>query len=160
MSWKGGGRGWQDDWWGAQEWNRRDGWGESQWGRGNGWQGGGDKYANVSTLGLKHPLPLEERKELVLGLLNKLQEEVADAAAASASGSIAGNFRIAVASWGVVIIHAVLFYLCRAKPNMPLRTLFNEERKFVIADAVKMLWLEHSSCSCCPSAALEMQRLC
>ena len=144
MAWKREGQGWQEDWWGKQDW--KQGWEDNKWGGGGGWgNSGADKYGNVSTLGLKHPLPLEDRRELVLGLLTRLQEEVADAAVASSPGSVAGNFRIAVASWGVVIIHAVLFYLCRAKPSMPVRTLFNEERKFSIGDAVKMLWLEHTS---------------
>ena len=39
-------------------------------------------------------------------------------------------------------MQAVLYYLCRAKPGMPIRILWNEERKFVIADAVDVLWLE------------------
>ena len=143
-----GGRGWREDWWHnqGQGWHHKDGWGENQWGRGSVWgNGGSEKYSNVSTLGLKHPMPLEDRKELVLGLLTRLQEEVVEASAASTPGSVAGNFRIAVASWGVVLVHAVLFYLCRAKPSMPVRTLFNEERKFIMADAVKMLWGEHTS---------------
>ena len=100
-----------------------------------------NNYANVSTLGLKHPLPLEDRRELVLGVLNKLQDEVQEVS----SGSVQGIFRIAVASWGPVLIHAVLYYLCRAKPGMPLRTFYNEDRKFTIADATKMLWTEHTS---------------
>ena len=100
-----------------------------------------NNYANVSTLGLKHPLPLDDRRELVLGVLNKLQDEVQEVS----SGSVQGNFRIAVASWGPVLIHAVLFYLCRARPGMPLRTLYNEDKKFTIADATKMLWTEHNS---------------
>ena len=80
-----------------------------------------DRFANVSTLGLKHSLPLEDLRELVLGLLSNLQEEVQEAGAGSASGSIASNFRIAVAGWDPVLIHCMLFFLCRAKPCMPLR---------------------------------------
>lgn len=143
MSWNQGG--WNPGWWGQDGWLGDGGWSDHNWGGRNAWncrdgdKFSSDKYANVSTLGLKHPLPLEDRKELVLGLLNRLQEEVSEAAAASAP---AGNFRIAVASWGPILIHAVLYYLCRAKPGMPIRTLFNEEKKFVIADAVNMLWLE------------------
>ena len=143
MSWDKGG--W-NPWWGQDGWHGDGGW----WGGRNAWnspspagdQFSSDKYGNVCTLGLKHPLPIDDRRELVLGLLNRLQEEVSEAAAASAP---AGNFRIAVASWGPVLIHAVLYYLCRAKPGMPIRTLFNEERKFVIADAVDMLWVELTS---------------
>ena len=76
---------------------------------------------------------------MVLGLLNRLQEEVSEAAAASAPGSISGSFRIAVANWGPVIIHAVLLYLCRAPAGMLIRALYNAEKEFVIADAVNML---------------------
>ena len=123
--------------WGDQQhWSD---WENVTWGQSSSWKNpeGNNRFANVSTLGLKQPLPLEDRRELVLGLLNKLQDEVQDVAS--------GNFRITVASWGPVLIHAVLFYLCRARPGMPLRTLYNEERKFTIADATKMLWTEHNS---------------
>ena len=72
-----------------------------------------NNYANVSTLGLKHPLPLEDRRELVLGVLNKLQDKVQEVCA--------GSFRIAVAGWDPVLIHCMLLFLCRAKPCMPLR---------------------------------------
>ena len=123
--------------WGDQQhWSD---WENVTWGQSSSWKNpeGNNRFANVSTLGLKQPLPLEDRRELVLGLLNKLQDEVQDVAS--------GNFRITVASWGPVLIHAVLFYLCRARPSMPLRTLYNGDRKFTIEDATKMLWTEHNS---------------
>ena len=168
MSWKDGGDWHRDgDWWGNDNdhWDRKGGgWSGGHWGSGAVWKTPqGDKYGNTTTLGLKHPLAMEDRRELVLGLLTMLQEEVTEAAAASAPGSIAGSFRITVATWGPVLIHAVLFYLCRATPSMPIRTLFNEEKKFVIADAVRMLWMEH--CSLYPSveekaAALQLLSEC
>ena len=127
---------------GQDGWNGDGGWSDHNWGgrnARNAWNSPDkDKYDNVTTLGLKHPVPIEDRRELVLGLLNRLQEEVS----AAADSAPAGNFRIAVAGWGPIIIHAMLYYLCRAKPSMPIRTLFNEEKKFAIADAVDMLWSE------------------
>ena len=138
MSWNKGG--WSPGWWGQDTWNGDGGWSDLNWVGKNAWncrdgeKFGNDKYGNVSTLGLKHPLPLEDRRELVLGLLSRLQEEVSEAAAASAP---AGSFRIAVGNWGPLVIHAVLYYLCRARPCMPIRTLFNDEKKCVVADAVK-----------------------
>ena len=148
MSWKSAG--WGSGWWGQDQWHEDRDWANHNW-SGTGlrnWkspEGDKDKYANVSTLGLKHPLPMEDRRELVVSLLSRLQEEVGEAAAASVPGSATGNFRIAVANWGPVLIHGVLFYLCRARPAMPIRTLYNEEKKFVITDAAKMLWVELTS---------------
>lgn len=56
---------------------RDEGWfGDYYWGRKDGKDAASviDKYANVVTLGLKHPLSIEERQELVLGLLTMLQK--------------------------------------------------------------------------------------
>ena len=99
-----------------------------------------DKYSNVTTLGLKHPMPLEDRKDLILGLATRLQEDVS-ASGASASGTT-GNFRTAVASWGPVLIMGVLFFLCRAKASMQIRVLKNPDGSFVMEDAVELLWME------------------
>ena len=102
MSWKKGG--WNPGWWGQDGWLGDGGWSDHNWGGRNAWncrdgdKFSSDKYANVTTLGLKHPLPLEDRKELVLGLLNRLQEEVSEAVVTSVPGSISGNCRIAVSS--------------------------------------------------------------
>ena len=99
---------------GTPNWSHSN-WENCTWNEYSTWKNleGHDKYANVSTLGLKHPLPMEDRRGLVLGLLNKLQEKVPEV--------LSGSFRIAVSSWSPVLIHAVLFFLCRAKPCMPLR---------------------------------------
>ena len=107
MSWKKGG--WNSGWWGQDEWNEDRDWSHHNWGGSKNREGEKDKYANVSTLGLKHPLPLEDRKELVVALLSRLQEEVGEAAAASAPGSVAGNFRMAVANWGLLSLRPCFF---------------------------------------------------
>ena len=74
MSWGSYWDGWGQDhgWWGKDQ-----GW---KAGRGTGWKKPSgsveDRFANVTTLGLKHPVPLEDRRELVLGLLNRLRDDV------------------------------------------------------------------------------------
>ena len=136
MSWKNGG-GWNPCWWGHNGWHGEGGWYEYNW---SGKDASRDKYDNVTTLGLKHPLPIEDRRELVQGLLSKLQEEVSEGGAAPT-----GTFRIAVSGWGPPVLHAVLFSICRAKPSLAIRTLFNDEKKFVMSDAVDLLWSELTS---------------
>ena len=128
---------WSNAEWGAPNWSHSN-WENRTWNEFRTWKNleGHDKYANVSTLGLKHPLPLEDRRELVFAILSKLRDEVPE--------MLSGSFRIAVSSWSPVLIHAVLFYLCRARPGMSLRTLHNADRKFTIEDATEMLWAEHN----------------
>ena len=72
---------------------------------------------HVTTLGLKHPMPLEDHRDLVLGLVNKLRDEV--------ESTHGGSFKLAVSAWGPVLLHAVLFYLARARPCMKVATLRN-----------------------------------
>ena len=117
-----------------------------------------DRFANVSTLGMKHPLPLEDRRDLVLGLLEKLQDEV-DVASASGNQEGQGGFKIAVAGWNQVLIHAILFYLCRAKPSMPIRTLRNDDCVFVVADAAEMLFVEFRSLFTSPEEKRQVYEL-
>jgi hypothetical protein len=86
------------------------------------------KYRNVSTLGWpgKHPLPLEDRKELLLCTVAMLTTDLVLS-------------KIAVSQWSVVTTMAAFYLLSRAGPKMSLRTLWNDNREFVIRDAAAIL---------------------
>ena len=76
---------WKDYGWGT--WSHR--WGAEEW-KGSDWDWAGEKKGakkekpnwkepggkDVTTLGLKHAMPLEDRRELVLGLVNGLRDDV------------------------------------------------------------------------------------
>lgn len=87
-----------------------------------------DKYRNVSSLGCpgKHPLPLEDRKELLLCLATMLAPELVLS-------------KIAVAGWTAVTTMAAFWLISRAGPKMSLRTVRNEQGAFVIRDAARIL---------------------
>jgi hypothetical protein len=86
------------------------------------------KYRNVSTLGWpgKHPLPLEDRKELLLCMVVMLTTDLVLS-------------KIAVSQWSAVTTMAAFYLLSRAGPKMSLRTLWNDNREFVIRDAAVIL---------------------
>jgi hypothetical protein len=110
---------WTNSWdnWGQEDWNQGS-WRDEKWkgtGKKANWKKAGGK--DVTTLGLKHPMPLEDRRDLVLGLVNKLRDDV---------GTEGGSFKLAVSAWGPVLLHAVLFYLARARPCMKVAALRNE----------------------------------
>lgn len=67
------------------------------------------------TLGMKHPLPVDERRELLIALLELIRNKHFDILAVFPS--------VAVAQWDLVVLHAALFYLCKAGPSTPLRIL-------------------------------------
>ena len=139
--WSGGGKGWDDHQWG-----------DNQWGGGNQWAGVGwggnqrssskksgkdeDRFANCTTLGLKHPLAIDDRRDIILKLLNKLKEDVE--IFHQSRGSM--NFKLAVASWGPVLIHAVLWLLCKVGPGMKIQSLRNEVQEFIVDDVVEQFY--------------------
>ena len=110
------------------QWDSRDaadGWRQQQ----GGWRdsqathgAGEDKFRNCTTLATKHPLPLDDRKDLLLGILSRLQTLVASEAAEE-QVSITPFPRAAVGAWSAVTVQATIFVLCRAPASMPLRTL-------------------------------------
>ena len=51
-----------------------------------------------------------------------------------------GSFKLAVSARGPVLLHAVLFYLARARPCMKVATLRNEIDAYVIEQAVEVLY--------------------
>ena len=75
-----------------------------------------DRFENCTTLGLKHPVPLDERKELLLELM--------------ALGSPDTTFpRIGLFNWGPRTVHAAFMILCRAEPQTAFRSLLNRDSK-------------------------------
>jgi len=82
---------------------------------------------------LKHPMPLEDRRDMVLGLVNKLQDDV---------GMEVTSFKVAVSAWGPALLDAVLFYLARARPCMKVATVRNEIDGYVTERAVDVPYRE------------------
>ena len=77
-------------------------------------------------MGLKHALPLDDRKEL----LNQLM----------AAGCPAVTFpRIAVFNWGARVVHAALMILSRAEPGSPVRLLRDDNGLYTAEYASKVL---------------------
>ena len=138
-----GHKGWEEEWednrWaGDHRGNQWTGgsWGGSQRISSKKWGKDEDRFANCSTLGLKHPLALDDRREIIFKLLNKLQEDVA--ILHRSRGGM--NFRLAVASWGPILIHAVLYLLCKVAPGMRISLLRNERQEFFIDDVVEQFY--------------------
>ena len=140
MAWRDGG--WSNSWenYNNQHWGQDDYWKTSwDWNEKKGgkkekpnWKKAGGQ--DVSTLGLKHPMPLEDRRDLVLSLINRLRDDV--------EGTQSVSFKLAVAGWGPVLLHAVFFHLCRARPCMKVGALRNEDDEYVLEDAVDILYTE------------------
>ena len=79
-----------------------------------------DKHGHCSTLGLKHPLPLDDRKELLHQLM--------------AAGCPQVTFpRMAVFNWGARVVHAAFMILARAEPGSPVRMLRDENGLYTTA---------------------------
>ena len=79
-------------------------------------------------------MPLEDHRDLVLGLVNKLRDEV--------ESTHGGSFKLAVSAWGPVLLHAVLFYLARARPCMKVAALRNKNDEYVTEEALEVLYSE------------------
>lgn len=119
---------WEDDWKGGNSWQ--------DWQDRQEWPGGKkdkekerDRFKNVTSLGAvsKHPLPLEDRKSLLLALVDRL------------SPNKIALSKIAVSTFSPMTTHALLYLLCRASPRMSIRLLRDEEGVFTIAYAADQL---------------------
>ena len=53
-----------------------------------------------------------------------------------------GSFKLAVSAWGPVLLHAVLFYLARARPCMKVAAPRNKNHEYVTEEAVEVLYRE------------------
>ena len=98
-----------------------------------------DRYRNCTTLGAKHPLPLDDRKDILLHLiklLKLLRGLVSDPDDSSASLGIP---RAAVGAWSPVTVQAAFFFLCRAPAGMALRTMRMPCGTFTIEHAAEVL---------------------
>ena len=142
-------RGWTDDSWEQQQehhhhqeksqshWQQSD---AGSWGNGNSsssssssgrWPdsqpastiGTECKFKNCTTLGEKHPLPLDERKDLLLALFSKFVNLLQELA--NGPGHIQALPRVAVGCWGATAVQAAFFLLCRVQPSFVLRPLKN-----------------------------------
>mgnify|MGYP006988309545 CR=1 FL=1 len=81
------------------------------------------KFKNCTTLGEKHPLPLDDRKDLLVALFSKFVALLQE----SASGlvEIQAFPRVAVGAWGATAVQASFFIVCRVQPSFALRPLRN-----------------------------------
>ena len=88
-----------------------------------------DRFRHCTTLGDrgKHPIPLDDRKALVLGLAAKLSP-----------GSPFS--KVAVASWTAMTTHTALWLLCRAAPRTSVRTLRDKKEVYTTEDAIDVLY--------------------
>ena len=99
----------------------------------NGWDQDGasvdkDKHKNVSTFGCcgRKPLPLDDRKDVLLSLVGKLMP-----------GQTLS--KMAVAAWNAQVTMAAFFILTQTAPKTPLRWLKDDEGSFTVTHAVKVL---------------------
>ena len=88
-----------------------------------------DRFKHCTTLGDhgKHPIPLEDRKALVLGLITRLSPGTALS-------------RVAVAGWSAMTTHAALWLLCRAVPRTSVRTLRDKQDVYTTDYAIDILY--------------------
>jgi hypothetical protein len=89
----------------------------------------GDRFKSITSLGQlgKHPLPLEDRKALLMAILNELspQKNVLT--------------KMAVASFTATTTHTLLYWLTHAIPRTPVRILRDHEQVFTIEYAAHSL---------------------
>ena len=88
-----------------------------------------DRFKNVTSLGAasKHPLPLEDRKGLLVAVVNLLSPRKIVLS------------KIAVSTFTATTTHALLFLLSRAGPRMSIRLLRDEDGVFTIDYAAQQL---------------------
>ena len=88
-----------------------------------------DRFKSVTSLGQvgKHPLPLEDRKALLIAVMHELspQKNVV--------------CKIAVANFTATTTHAMLYLLSRVTPRTPIRILRDSDNVFTIDYAAKTL---------------------
>ena len=113
--------------------HQQGGWKESQATHG----AGEDKFRNCTTLATKHPLPLDDRKDLLLGILSSLQTMMESA---DHQGSITPFPRAAVGAWSAVTVQATIYVLCRAPASLPLRTLRSPSGLYEASHASEVLF--------------------
>ena len=87
------------------------------------------RFKNVISLGSasKHPLPLEDRKALLVAVVNLLSPRKIVLS------------KIAVSTFTATTTHALLFLLSRAGPRMSIRLLRDDEGVFTIEYAAQQL---------------------
>ena len=68
------------------------------------------------TLGMKHPLPADERRELLIALLELIRKK-------HVGGDLAVFPSVAVAQWDLLVFHGAFFFWCKVGPSTPLRIL-------------------------------------
>ena len=125
-------------WWGsslhswAGEWKDGSGaWGQEDWQQtpADKKDKEKDRFKNVTSLGApgKHALPLEDRKALLVTLVNVL------------SPSKPPLSKIAVSRFSAVATHALIHLLSRASPKMSIRLLRGDDGAFSLDQAAQIL---------------------
>ena len=122
--WGSSSQSWQDEEWKGDQW-----WQDWKEQAGNKKDKEKDRFKNVTSLGStgKHPLPLEDRKSLLVAVVSLLSPDKILLS------------KIAVSTFSPTTTHALLYWLCRATPRMSIRLLRDEEGTFTIPYAAQQL---------------------
>ena len=88
------------------------------------------KTRNITTLGWKHPVPLSDRREILINLIKQVQEKVCP------------NDTIPVIwihAWSAQLVQAILYTLCCLQPDFSAKGFFDKDNNFDKDHAVKLL---------------------
>ena len=80
---------------------------------------------HITTLAWKHPVPLSNRRELLVSLIKELYQ-----------GSVPVIF---IHNWTPQLIQAVFYLLCKMQPDFPARQFFDDYNNFDLDQAVRFL---------------------
>ena len=118
---------WDQDWHGSSWWQEGPDWTSNKKDKDKDKEK--DRFKNVTSLGAasKHPLPLEDRKSLLVSLADELGPGRTPLS------------KIAIGQLNSTITHALLFLFCRATPRMSIRLLRDDANLFTISYAAKQL---------------------
>ena len=110
-------------------WHRDSSW---DWTDGDSWlfdsPAPAPKPCKISTLGMKHPLPLEGRQKILL--------EVFKVACSRNQVSFPTLY---IQTWNARVVQAVIFILCRLEPSYPANLFLDEENKVNVKDGAQSI---------------------
>ena len=120
---------WDQDWHGSSWWQEGPDWTCNKKDKDKDKDKERDRFKHVTSLGAasKHPLPLEDRKSLLMSLAEELTVGRTPLS------------KIAIGQFNSTMTHALLFLFCRATPRMSIRLLRDDANLFTISHAAKQL---------------------
>ena len=91
--------------------------------------------SKISTLGMKHSLPLEARREILQQFFNKV------------CSKIKMSFpTLYISTWNARVVQAAIYLVCRLEPNYPARAFLDEENQVNVDDGVRILMQGFIAC--------------